>query len=120
MSSPRECERSDSESTIESPSPRSRATTSTSRRARTGATPSNGSSSSSSFVPLMSARASATSFCWPPESCRPLRSFSAATSGIQPYTSARRSRPSRPAAQAGSMTFSWTVSCDTIRRSSGM
>ena len=37
-------------------------------RASAGASPSNGSSSSSSCVPAISARASATIFCWPPES----------------------------------------------------
>ena len=40
----------------------------TSRRASAGATPSNGSSSSSRRRPHISARASATSFCCPPES----------------------------------------------------
>src|SRR6267142_1118315 len=76
-----ECCRSDSERITDMPSFFNPATTSARRRARAGATPSNGSSSSSSLVPQTRARASATSFCWPPESCDPLRAASSRASG---------------------------------------
>src|SRR5882672_2079311 len=76
-----ECCRSDSERITDIPSFFRPATTSARRCARAGATPSNGSSSSSSFVPHTSARARATSFCWPPESCSPLRAANSRASG---------------------------------------
>src|SRR2546422_420754 len=58
-----------SERMTDNPDLRSPEITSARRRASTGATPSNGSSSSSSFRPAISALPSETSFCWPPDNC---------------------------------------------------
>src|SRR5882672_9344161 len=76
-----ECCRSDSERITDTPSFFKSPTTSARRPASAGATPSKGSSSRSSWVPQTRARASATSFCWPPESCDPLRAASSRASG---------------------------------------
>ena len=90
-----------------------------SRRASTGATPSNGSSRRRSRLPAIIARASATSFCWPPERCAPCARAARTPPGVSRraadgYGSANR------ADQAGSSTFSSTLRPGTSRRSSGM
>src|SRR5882672_3103816 len=116
-----ECCRSDSERITDMPSFFKPATTSARRCASAGATPSKGSSSSRSFVPLTSARASATSFCWPPESWEPLRCANSRASGTRVYAFCRRAAASGArAAHAGARMFSSAVSSGTRRRSSGM
>ena len=64
------------------PAPSGSAITSPSRRASAGASPSNGSSSRSRRVPAISARASATIFCWPPDSSSERRPRNASISGM--------------------------------------
>src|SRR5688572_9839360 len=76
------CARLDSERMALNPVCRRPAMTSARRRASTGATPSNGSSRSSRRVPAIMARASATSFCCPPERCSALRARNSCTSGM--------------------------------------
>src|SRR4029077_8452538 len=111
-----ECCRSDSDSITDMPSFFSPATTSTRRRASAGATPSKGSSSSSSFLPHTRARASATSFCCPPESCEPLRCANSRASGTSARPRSSRARPSGArAAHAGTSAFSSAVSSGTSR-----
>ncbi len=71
---------------------------------------------SSIRVPAISARASATIFCWPPESSSELRARNAATSGMVEKIDCRRcSTPSVGVVQLGNRIFCSTVKSGTRR-----
>src|SRR4051812_20738918 len=89
----------------------------------TGARPSEGSSSSSSFGIAIKPRATASICCWPPESVQPnefsKRLMSGKIANIFSTSSAMTLRVSLPRLVAPSMMFSRTVSPGKMRRPSG-
>ena len=114
--------RSDCDISTARPLPRSPPMTSESRCDSAGATPSNGSSSSSRRVPTASARASATSFCWPPQSSSAVRSRISLQLRQDAVDEAEALVGSASVfdTHTGTRMFSSTVSCGTRPRSSGM